>query len=373
MTVHTGPPGQTQVGDLDDQAAEAYIRCRQGPWSAADQSALEARLRQDAAFAEAFGRAGRLWQSVDTQAAQPELMVMREQAMARARRHNVGRWHGTERRRWRSAAAVAAVAVIGGVVALWLTQVDPPGTYQTGLGEQQVVDLDDRSRIALDAATRLRVRYSDDARLVELYEGQAQFIVAKDPTRPFKVRAGDRTVVALGTVFTVEYVDRQMRVAMIEGRVAVLPSSRSPSHAPSVLASQRPNDGGATPPAGNEPPGNIDRIAANQSVELGAGQGLQVADDGSATLASGVDINAVTAWRRGQVVFDGVPLAEAVRRLNRYSRLQVEIEDPALAALQISGVFEAGDAHAFADAVQAYLPVTADYADARTVRLRTRR
>ena len=63
-------------------------------------------------------------------------------------------------------------------------------------------------------------------------------------------------------------------------------------------------------------------------------------------------------------------LSEAVRRINRYSRLQIRIEDPALAAKQISGVFEAADAQGFVSAIERYLPVAADYTDSQTVRLR---
>lgn len=365
MNPHDEPRQAHDAHDLDEQAAAAYIRCRQGPWTAADQSALEARLADDAAFAEAFQRAGQLWQSVGTHSAQPELMAMREQAIARARRSSTGRWRRRGIGRWRIAAAVAAIGV---ALALLLAYVDPPGTYRTGIGEQRVVELDDHSRIALDAATRLRVRYSADARLVELYEGQAQFSVARDPSRPFKVQAGDRTVVALGTVFTVEYVEREMRVAMIEGRVAVLPPAQPALRQPTRPGARQPDADDAAGKSG-EP---RTRIARSDAIELGAGEALHVTSDGQVTVASRVDLEAATAWRRGQVVFDGVPLGEAVRRLNRYSRLQIEIEDPELAALEISGVFEAGDTRAFADAVQAYLPVAADYAGSDTVRLRDR-
>lgn len=353
--------------DLDEQAAEAYLRCRQGPWTAADQSALEARLAGDAGFAEAFERAGRLWQSVGAHAAKPELMAMREQALARARRSSAGRWRGKGIGRWRIAAAVAAVGI---ALSLLFAFVDPPGTYRTAIGEQRVVQLDDHSRIVMDAATHLRVRYSDDARVVELYEGQAQFSVARDRSRPFKVQAGNRTVVALGTVFTVEYVDRQMHVAMIEGHVVVLPAAQTVAAKPESVRQLATDGARSSGPeeAGRQPI----PVATDGPVELAAGEALTVASDGLVTVASDVAPDVVTAWRRGQVVFDGVPLGEAVRRLNRYSRLQLEIEDPDLATLEISGVFEAGDTRAFADAVQAYLPVTADYADEGTVRFRSR-
>jgi transmembrane sensor len=75
------------------------------------------------------------------------------------------------------------------------------------------------------------VRFTVDARTIELLDGQAQFSVAKDPARPFKVKAGAKTIVAVGTVFDVEYVDRQVQVAMVEGRVAVLSQDQSGSAA----------------------------------------------------------------------------------------------------------------------------------------------
>jgi transmembrane sensor len=95
-----------------------------------------------------------------------------------------------------------------------------PGQITTNKEEQRVLVLQDRSRIVLDARTRLRVHFTDDVRAIDLLEGQAQFSVGKDPRRPFKVQAGENTIVALGTDFTVEYVDHQMSVSMLEGKVS---------------------------------------------------------------------------------------------------------------------------------------------------------
>ena len=210
-----------------------------------------------------------------------------------------------------------------------------PGYYKTGLGEQRVVDLPDHSHIALDARTRLRVKFSADARIVELLEGQAQFSVAKDPARPFKVEAGSKTIVAVGTVFDVEYVDSQVHVAMVEGKVAVLSQDQSGS-----VGSSNPS----TP----------------SPIELSAGEALSVRADGAATVLPMADIEAATAWRQGKVIFRDQTLAEAVRRLNRYSHQQVVVDDATLSQMKVSGVFEAGDAQAFAEAMQAYLSVIAD-------------
>jgi transmembrane sensor len=335
------PPGDMQTPDFEEQAAEMHTRRRGASWSEADQRVLDSRLAESPEFADAYGRAQDSWDAVGRYANSPEFMALREQALARARQASSRRGSSPAARSRRPGAwaAAAALLVVCGVT--W--QLSPygygPNTYKTGLGEQKVVDLPDRSHIALDAQTRLRVRFTPDARIVELMDGQAQFSVAKDPARPFKVVAGANTIVAVGTVFDVEYVDHQVHVAMVEGRVAVL------SHDPASAANPSP-------------------------IELSAGEALQVRADGSAMVLPKADIEAATAWRQGKIIFRNQELAEAVRRLNRYSRTQVVIDDPGLAHMRVSGVFESGDVQAFAEAMQAYLPVIASSMNSSEIHLR---
>lgn len=337
---------------VDAEASEVFVQRLQGQWTPQLQADLEARLGSDRAFAQAYARVEDSWTGIDKYGETPEMMGYREEAMAYARRANARRWRRRNpyaRHRWRLAAVVAVVAVALGVA--W--QISPygytPGQYRTGIGEQRIVDLADHSRIALDAATWLQVRYSKDARTVELRQGQAQFSVAHDPGRPFKVIAGDRTIVAVGTVFTVEFADRQIHVAMMEGRVAVLgPGDPQP---PPVTASEA------------EPV----KSGAGGALELSAGEELRVSQDGRTTVTPEADLEAATAWREGKVIFRTEPLGEAVRRVNRYSRVQIVVGDEALAARHISGVFEAGDTEGFVSAIERYLPVTADSESDRIV------
>lgn len=339
-----------QSSDLYDQASELFLRRRESTWGPADQVALDARLASDPKFAQVFRRAQESWDSVGRHASTPELLALREHAIARARQASARRWSLPGARlaylgKWAAAAILIVCATV------W--QLSPygyePGLYKTGFGEQKVVELSDHSHIALDARTRLRVRFSADARIVQLLEGQAQFSVAKDPARPFKVQAGSKTIVAVGTVFDVEYVDRQVHVAMVEGKVAVLSQDQSGS----AVA----QEGGSK---ANNP----------ASIELSAGEALAIRADGASTVSPKADIEAATAWRQGKVIFRDQTLAEAVHRLNRYSRQQVIIDDPALAQMKVSGVFDAGDAQAFAEAMQAYLPVAADFVQSSTIHLR---
>ena len=265
------------------------------------------------------------------------------------RAHGVGLYPVRARGTWASGRPRRPFSIACGII--W--QLSPygyeAGLYKTGLGEQKVVELSDHSHIALDARTRLRVRFSPDARMVQLLEGQAQFSVAKDPARPFTVEAGSKTIVAVGTVFVVEYIDSQVHVAMVEGKVDVL------FHNPS---------GSAIVPV-------ADSKSHNAPIELSAGEALAVRADGASTILRKADIEAATAWRQGKVIFRDQTLAEAVHRLNRYSRQQVIVDDPALAQIKvISGVFDSGDAQAFAEAMQAYLPVAADFSQGSVIHLR---
>lgn len=332
--------------NLQEEASDALVRRLQGEWAELDQLAFDKRMSTDRDYAEAYKRAEQSWSSLETHAESAELMRYREQALAYARRSNARRWlkaHLRTRLNWRAVVAAAGLVMTLGL--LW--QLSPygyaPGQYRTEIAEQKVVDLEDHSTIVLDAATRLRVRFTPDARIVELETGQAQFSVAKDPVRPFKVLAGGRTIVAVGTVFTVEYADNQVNVAMMEGKVAVVDTA-------AFAATTAPNH-------------------MAEGISLIAGEELHVGRDGRSTLIAKADLDAATAWRRGKVIIRTEPLSEAVRRMNRYSRLQVQIDDAELAHREISGVFEAGDTQGFLSAIKRYLPVEADYADSHTVKL----
>ncbi len=329
---------------FEEEASDAFVQRLHGEWSPANQAALETRLERDPAYADAYRRAEESWAALEAHAESAEIMRFREEAIAYARRSNARRWlksHTYAQGRWRAAAAVIGTSLLLAVAWQLSRYGYSPGQYHTAIGEQRTVDLDDHSRIVLDAATRLRVRFTPDARIVELQDGQAQFSVAKDPTRPFKVEVGGRTIVAIGTVFTVEYVDSQVHVAMMEGRVAVVPT---------------------TSPA-------TDR-GAGEGISLIAGEELHVSRDGHSTVTPKADLEAATAWREGRVVLRDESLSEAVARMNRYSRLQIKISDATLAEKHMSGVFEAGDTPGFLSAIQRYLPVAADYEDSHTVKLR---
>jgi transmembrane sensor len=204
--------------------------------------------------------------------------------------------------------------------------------YRTGIGERRVIALADGSRLSLDAASAVEVRYDGERRALRLLSGRARFEVAKDPRRPFTVTAGDRVVVATGTAFSVELLHAEMRVILYEGSVSVLedsPADQAPRHVLLPGKSRMPADRMLTPstalivPAGASAPARLETV----------------------------DMARSASWEQGQLVFSDEPLGVAVERVNRYSDAKLAIEDPATAALPVSGTFNAGDTEGFVDGV----------------------
>jgi transmembrane sensor len=152
-------------------------------------------------------------------------------------------------------------------------------------------------------------------------KGRAKFGVAKDPRRPFLVHAADREIVATGTEFSVELVQKDVRVILYEGRVSV------------------------------EGPGGLHTLSAGQAlVALISSPKVNIAPD---------DAGRSLSWESGQLEFVDEPLPAAIERVNRYSRNRISLGDAAAASVHISGVFSAGDTRAFIEGATAVAPLTA--------------
>jgi len=204
----------------------------------------------------------------------------------------------------------AAMACLVGAVIL----IKSPRTFDTDVGQMTVVRLDDGSRLSLNTNSRVRVRFSKDERRVELVRGQAFFEVAHDTSRPFLVSAGSAEVRAVGTEFDVR-VDSPdaVRVVLAQGRVAVRDDATKWTLEP--------------------------------------GQGLALGVDPRTARPTSVDVGAVTSWRQGRLIFEDVPLRDAVAEINRYSKTKLVLGANAPASQRVSGRFETGDIEDFVNAL----------------------
>jgi transmembrane sensor len=238
--------------------------------------------------------------------------------------------------RWRVAAMTwaAAGALCLGVLAWWRFGI-PPHTrasaeaatvlhFSTGHGEQQTHRLPDDSILHLNTDTTVTVRLSAAERLVTLGSGEADFEVAHDPKRLFRVLAGLVQVLDRGTQFDVRLGSDATVITVVDGRVAVTPR-------PLPAQAHSPRNSGAGPVESRAGP-----------VELTANQQLRVAQwPPSPPVAA--DAHGTTSWLRRQITFEHEPLSRVASEFNRYTSKPIEIATPALGKLEISGVFGMDD------------------------------
>ena len=199
------------------------------------------------------------------------------------------------RRAWtaRIAASVAIVGLLAGIVMLQRT----PDTYAT-TEEQQLIDLDDGSVVALNGQSQMRVEFSADARDLYLEKGQGIFRVRHDARRPFRVHAGTAVVEAVGTQFDVCVANDQTIVAVVEG-IVQLKSGSSTTSAPEIISTHAA----------------LPRVTAGESATIH--------NDGHAEEVKKIDVATATAWRQSaeQLEFENEPLADIANEFNRHNAM----------------------------------------------------
>lgn len=225
-----------------------------------------------------------------------------------------GRWSAPRWMRQHKAVvglAAGIAALIAGSI-LFSTEYPAGEHFQTAIGEQRSIRLDDGSVIYLNTRSNVTVRLSEKARDVRLLEGEALFIVAPDSTRPFRVRTDSATIQAVGTQFNVYERDEATMVSVVEGKVRVMPKAHSESGSSS------------TPQL----------VAAGEEVRVSRSEAIK---------RKAPDLPRTVAWRQRQFVFSGDTLADVIEQVNRYNRMQVRIADPDLAQRRLSGIFNVDD------------------------------
>lgn len=195
------------------------------------------------------------------------------------------------------------------------------GLYETGIGEQKRVTLEDGTQLFLDTGTRLKVRLGS-ARRLHLQRGRVHSSIAS-ADGPFLLEAGSCQLMVTRGKFDVQYEKEQVSFLAVEGVGSVI---------------------------------NKEQDAAPKRM-IRAGDRF-LFDNGRAVMDR-PDIQDMMAWQSGRAAFRGETLADAVMEMNRYSNQPIILEDGAIASLRISGVFSVGDNARFARTLENLLPVRA--------------
>ena len=193
--------------------------------------------------------------------------------------------------------------------------------YRTGTGERRELALSDGSRVSLNTASAVNVRFDGKRRLLELLAGEIMVSSGHGAgsSAPLLVATQEGVVRALGTRFAVRQQDGSSVVSVFESAVEIQPQAGE---------------------------GEVLYLAAGHSARFsrrssGAPQRL----DGHAD-----------AWARGQLIVDDVTLGAFLAELARYRPGVIDCL-PAVAHLRLSGVFPLADTDRILHMLPNSLPV----------------
>ncbi len=325
------------------KTASDWVARRDAGLSAAEESEFQAWREGSPDHRAALSRYESLWSDLDQPRASGVAMAFNRDLDLMRRRDR--------RRRARLMKTVSIVVVMLGTV--WV------GSRQAGNRSHALETsvsiivpksevLTDGSIIEYPSGSIFAVDFSSpDFRRVNLSRGEAHFQVAKNPARPFIVRAAGVDIRAVGTAFSVQLAASAVEVLVTEGQVAVnkshpessaLPDPETNSHLSAfvgvgqkVVVTLRSELGG--------PPPMIEQVTREE-----ADQRL--------------------AWRSPRMEFSNAPLREAVAAINRYGMerggVTFTIGDPELELARLSGIFRVDDETAFVAILEKGFGIQAD-------------
>lgn len=240
---------------------------------------------------------------------QPDLAVVRgERTPARLPRLEMRR-----QRSWSIPAAIAAAAVLAAAAIFWRSAGHPGATPQfaagatlaTPPGGRDSLRLADGTMVRLGPASTLIVPgdFAVERREVEI-RGEAHFDVVHG-TRPFTVRAGEATIVDVGTAFAV-------RSDSVSGVRVVVTSG-------SVLVSAQGRGAGTL---------------------LNVGDVATVAPGGTIAVERGTAGEGDTAFVRGRLVLRDATPREVAAEVYRWYGITWKLADSSLARRRVTATFE---------------------------------
>ncbi len=238
------------------------------------------------------------------------------------------------------AAAVLLIAALSGVFMLYLPADTGPDeapdvavqTVSTDFSEKRTLTLSDGSEIVLASGTRLSYKenwLSQPVLRVTLEKGEAYFSIQPDENGDrsvprFEVETEDGTTAVLGTRFSVSTYGDGTQVVLEQGEVQVIPETGDEGTSSVILS-----------------PGEMAQWNRLQT-------GISLTE---------VNPRVYTSWVLDHLYFDDTPLSFLAERIERTYGVDVEVEDPALLDLKLSGAVDFYSLEALIHAVSEVLDI----------------
>ena len=301
---------------IEEEAARWVVRHDRGGLTAEERAQFEAWKQASPLHTDAFARLSGHWNDLDVLAALAD--TPRETPVYRRPAVLAGL----------GMAAAVCIAVLVGAAQMLAPSHAPvqiaqtPGLdlYTTRVGDQEKITLSDGSIVTLNTASRIETRINGQERSVRLLEGEAFFEVAHDPSRPFRVYAGDGMTVAVGTAFSVRLKKDAVEVVVSEGKVAYSRVTDIPAPEPVAY--------------------------------VAAGEAAKFSDNVVIEKVDVAEVDRKLSWREGKLVFAGDPLSSVVADISRYTDIQFDFASSDLADMRVGGVFHVGEVDEMLDAIE---------------------
>jgi len=194
-------------------------------------------------------------------------------------------------------AAVAAFGIMQPPLSLWPSLAELMADHRTGAGERYAFS--PMAGVDIELNSRTSVSLVDSGRGIALISGEA-FVDASSARQPFSVEAGSRQIIADAAILNVQALGGVLRITCARGRV------------------QCRRDG------------HRDDIHAGEQLAF---------DTDNRTTRTRIDPAKAAAWRRGLLIFEGVPLGEVIEQINLYRAGRIILTDAALGRRSVNGVF----------------------------------
>ncbi|WP_245587225.1 FecR domain-containing protein [Comamonas composti] len=306
---------------LIQQALEWQVTFWSGEVTEHERAAFEHWLTQDAEHARAWSQVQRTGERVRSLGNPASGNALRATGAARQAT--------TRRTLLRAVGLFAGAGAAAYAVRSTPTVQSMLAEHRTGRGERRDLLLPDGTRLVLNTDSAIDLRFTTQAREVQLLAGEVFIATAPDPqragglaSRPFTVHTRHGTVQAIGTRFTVQQAEGRSQVSVEQGAVLVRPG-----------------------------------LAGVQQRRLEAGQRVWFSEtEMDSPLAARADD---AAWTRGLLVAERMRLQDFLAELARYRSGLLRCA-PAVRDLVVSGVYPLDDTDlALATLAQA-LPVRID-------------
>lgn len=240
------------------------------------------------------------------------------------------RWSPPPRRVPRAAPWIAGLALAGCAVLAAAVVLRPPGPtgaerqYASAIGEIRTVALSNGSRLVLDTDSRASSVTKHGVTRVRLERGRARLIAEDD--QAVVAQAGTAEVRGEGASLDLALTGPDgTQVTLLRGRAEIRPRI-----------------------AARLIPARFTRLDTRQPLRLDA--------EGRSRPAAPAPGEA--AWPTGLRTFDRAPLSTVTAIANRYDRRQIRFADPALAKLELTGVFRVTETERLAKALAAAFHLT---------------